>query len=376
MNNKISNRYKYHKMKKIIIIAGDKSGDIYGGLLAEKIKLKTDNIEIISFGGENLARTTNQKINLTSIAVSGITEVFSQIKNIFKIFYKCLGVIKAEKPDLIILIDFPDFNLRLAKKLKKQFPVFYYVSPQIWAWRKSRINIIKKYIDNMIVLFKFEKDFYARNNMEVLYFGHPLLEIIPVIDCNEKNIISLMPGSRKNEIEKHLPIMLQTYTLLKDKLPDYKFRIIRPENINIGYYDKFQTNLAIETHSYEKLKESKFIIVCSGTATVELAILNTPFLIIYKASSLSWFIARLLVNLDFAGMVNILAKKEIVPELLQNNATPEKIAEKTLEYLQCSNKIKDMKTNLSKIRNICLPENATEKFSMFIIDFLENSRKS
>ncbi|MDD4294280.1 MAG: lipid-A-disaccharide synthase [Candidatus Omnitrophica bacterium] len=363
-------------MKKIIIIAGDKSGDIYGGLLAEKIKLKTDNIEIISFGGENLARTTNQKINLTSIAVSGITEVFSQIKNIFKIFYKCLGVIKAEKPDLIILIDFPDFNLRLAKKLKKQFPVFYYVSPQIWAWRKSRINIIKKYIDNMIVLFKFEKDFYARNNMEVLYFGHPLLEIIPVIDCNEKNIISLMPGSRKNEIEKHLPIMLQTYTLLKDKLPDYKFRIIRPENINIGYYDKFQTNLAIETHSYEKLKESKFIIVCSGTATVELAILNTPFLIIYKASSLSWFIARLLVNLDFAGMVNILAKKEIVPELLQNNATPEKIAEKTLEYLQCSNKIKDMKTNLSKIRNICLPENATEKFSMFIIDFLENSRKS
>jgi lipid-A-disaccharide synthase len=212
--------------------------------------------------------------------------------------------------------------------------------------------------------------------MEVLYFGHPLLEIIPVIDCNEKNIISLMPGSRKNEIEKHLPIMLQTYTLLKDKLPDYNFRIIRPENINIGYYDKFQTNLAIETHSYEKLKESKFIIVCSGTATVELAILNTPFLIIYKASSLSWFIARLLVNLDFAGMVNILAKKEIVPELLQNNATPEKIAEKTLEYLQCSNKIKDMKTNLSKIRNICLPENATEKFSMFIIDFLENSRKS
>ena len=358
-------------MKKIVIIAGDKSGDLYGGLLSEQLKNKFTNLEIYSFGGDHMAKHSKQIVNLLSHSVCGLVEVLWSLKKILKIFKKIKETILDLKPDLIILIDFPDFNLKLAKELNKKFPIIYYVSPQIWAWRKSRIKNIKKYIDKMVVLFEFEKTFYKNENMDVLYFGHPLLEIIKKENTESKKVISFLPGSRKNEIDKHLPIMIKTKKIIEKELDGYQFRIIRSPNLEKSIYEKFSPNIDIIDHSYAAIRESRFIISCSGTATVELAILGVPYLIIYKLNFLSWYILKRLVKLDFVGMVNILAGKKIVEELLQKQATPKKIASLTLEYLKNDKKYSELKEKLENITSMLYPDNATEKFTNFIGDYLK-----
>ena len=358
-------------MKKIVIVAGDKSGDLYGGLLSKQLKSKFPKIEIYSFGGEKLAEHSQQIINLLSHSVCGLVEVLSSIGRLLKIFKKTKKTILDLKPDLIILIDFPDFNLRLAKKLNRKFPLIYYVSPQIWAWRKNRIETIKKYVDKMVVLFKFEEAFYKNENMDVLYFGHPLLEIIKEEDIQPKKIISFLPGSRKNEVKKHLPIMIKTKKIIEKELDQYQFRIIRPPNLEKEFYEKFSPDIDIVDHSYRAIKESKFIISSSGTATVELAILGVPYIIIYKLNSLSWHILKRMVKTDFVGMVNILSGRKIVDELLQKQANPDKIASITLEYLRNSKKYSGLKEELNGIRNILSPLKATEKFADFIGTYLK-----
>ncbi|MCK4912609.1 MAG: lipid-A-disaccharide synthase [Candidatus Omnitrophica bacterium] len=357
-------------MKKIVIVAGDKSGDLYGGLLSKQLKNKFSDLQIYSFGGDKLAKHSQQIIDLLSYSVCGLVEVLSSLKKILKIFKKTKKTILDLKPDLLILIDFPDFNLKLAKELNKKFPVIYYVSPQVWAWRKGRVKTIKKYVNKMVVLFEFEKTFYKNENMDVLHFGHPLLEIIKEENAEPKKIISFLPGSRKNEIKRHLPIMIETKKIIEKELPDYQFRIIRPPNLERPIYEKFSPNIDIVAHSYKVIKESQFIISSSGTATVELAILGVPYLIIYKLNSLSWHILKRMVKIDFVGMVNILAGKKIVDELLQKQANPKKIAKLTLEYLKDNEKYSELKRKLKDIISILSPFNATEKFTDFIGDYL------
>ncbi len=194
-------------MKKIILIAGDKSGDVYGGLLCEKLKEKFPQIQLYSFGGQHLAKHSHQLIDLLSHSVSGIAEVLSSLPEILHTFNTTIKEIEVINPDLIIPIDFPDFNLRIVKRLNKKYPIFYYVSPQVWAWRKKRIELIKSYVDKMVVIFEFEKSFYEKEGIEALYFGHPLLEIIEPQNVETKKIISFLPGSRRNEVRKHLPVM-------------------------------------------------------------------------------------------------------------------------------------------------------------------------
>ncbi len=358
-------------MKKIIIVAGDKSGDIYGALLSEKLKNKFSSLKIYSLGGNALRQYSHQLINLTSYSVSGIYEALIKLNKFINIFQKALWYIDDIKPDLIILIDFPDFNLRLAKKLNKNYPIFYYVSPQVWAWREKRIEIIRKYIDKMVVIFKFEQDFYIKKGIKTLYFGHPLLEIIsPASEYKRKNIISFLPGSRKNEIKHHLPILNKTYKILKEKLNDYLFRIIKSENIEDNYYKKYARGLSLIPHSYKALGESKFIIASSGTATIEMAILEIPHLIIYKINPLSWYLLKKMVKTKYIGMVNILSSHRIVEELLQKDINPQKIAEVTLEYINNKDKYTLIQRKLREVKEILTPYGATDKFSNYIGKYL------
>jgi lipid-A-disaccharide synthase len=358
-------------MKKIVIVAGDKSGDIYGGFLSKKLKEKNPLLEIYSFGGKNLANYSRQIIDLTAHSVSGLAEVLSSLKEILNIFNKTLNAIEEIKPDLVILIDFPDFNLRLAKRLNKKYPLFYYVSPQVWAWRKKRIESIKRYVDKMIVIFKFEEDFYRKQGIDALYFGHPLLEIIKGNNLETKKIISFLPGSRKNEIKKHLPLMQGTKKIIEKELSGYRFRLIRPENIEEDFYNKFNHDFEIVSHSYDAIQESKFIITSSGTATVEISILEVPFLIIYRLNSLTWQILKRMVRAKFIGMVNILASKKIVEELLQKEATPQRIAVITLEYVKNEEKYLTLKKELGSIKNLLYPAGATEKIAEYICGYLK-----
>jgi lipid-A-disaccharide synthase len=363
-------------MKKIIIVAGDKSGDLYGGFLGQKLSEKSDEIEIYSFGGEKLAAHSKQLINLLEHSVTGLVEVLFSLKKIIATFNQIITKIHEIKPDLIILIDFPDFNLRLAKKLNKKYPLFYYVSPQVWAWRKERVKEIKKYVDKMVVIFNFEKDFYQKEGVDALYFGHPLLEIVKKTNPSTQKIITLMPGSRRNEIKKHLPVMLAAAKIIKQALPDYNFRIIRPPNINKMFYKDLLSgmdivDIEIKDHSYQAIEESAFVIASSGTTTVELAILEVPFILMYKVNSLSWFLVQRLVNVKFAGMVNILAGRKIIEEFLQDQASAENLAKAAIEVMKTKEKYNQIKTDLKNIKTILSPEGATDSFARYIESFLK-----
>lgn len=362
-------------MKKIVIVAGDKSGDIYGGLLAKQLNEQfSEKIQIYSFAGQSLKENSQQILNLVDHAVSGIFEVLKNLPNIFKTFEKCITSIKEIKPDLIILIDFPDFNLRLAKKLYKDFPIYYYISPQVWAWRKSRVNLIRKYIKKMIVLFKFEEEFYKNKNVDAVFFGHPLLEIIPKINIEHKKIITFLPGSRKNEILHNLPTMIETKNNLESKIKDFKFRLIYPENIPLEFYDQFNLNgIEMLAHSYDKIAESYFVITASGTATLELSLLGVPFCAIYKLNKISWILLKNLVKIDFITLANIVAQEKIVEEFLQDNANAENLTKYALSIINNKNKHKDMKNKLNKIHNQLLPNNASLEISRYLAKILNLS---
>jgi len=357
---------------KIVIVAGDTSGDIYGGLLAKKLKQKYPGLEIDSFAGPGLAQNSQQIVNLLDHSVSGLVEVISSLKDIFAVFNQAYEHIEKIKPDLVILIDFPDFNLRLAKKINKKYPVFYYVSPQVWAWREKRVDLIKKFIDKMIVIFKFEQEFYQNKGIDALYFGHPLLEIIKEPPRAEtKNIISFLPGSRVNEVKKHLLTMTETKKLLQKELADYKFQIIKPKSLAKKLYQQFSPGMDIVEHSYSRLAESKFIIASSGTATVEIAILEIPFLIIYKVNPLTWKILKQLVKTEFVGMVNILSKRKVVNELLQNEANPETIAKVTSNYLKDQSRYNSLKEDLKTVKAKLKPQEASKQFAEYIGEYLK-----
>ncbi len=358
-------------MKNIVIVAGDTSGDLYGGFLAKKIKEKYEHCQVYSFGGKNLAKNSSQIIDLVSDSVCGLIEVLASLSKLKKLFSQTLNAIEKINPDLIILIDFPDFNLRLAKKINRRYPVFYYVSPQVWAWRKKRTEIIKKFTEKIIPIFNFEVDFYRENNISALYFGHPLLEIINQQKPKKENIISLLPGSRKNEIKHHIKLLAKTKEIIQEKLPNYSFQVLKPKGINNRLYEKFFSQNEIINHSYQVLAKSSFVITASGTATVETAILEIPHLIIYKVNKLTWIILKKTIKIKFAGMINLLAGKLLVPELLQSKANSRNIAETTLGYLQNDEAYSNFQKKLKQAKEMLAPQNGITKFAEYISQYLK-----
>ncbi len=356
-------------MRKILIIAGDKSGDLFAGILAQKLKeIYQEKISIFSLGGENLKKHTSFLFNLVNYAVSGLWETSKYLIRLYSVLKKTILWIKKIKPDLIILVDFPEFNLHLAKKLKKQFRIFYYISPQIWAWREKRVKIIKEYIEKMIVIFEFEKEWYLKRGIEAFYFGHPLLDIIPQnFVHNPQNIITFLPGSRKNELKSHLPLILSTYQILKKRLKNYDFLILHPPNIEKSFYLKYVgQNIKVEPYNYQSLAITRFILASSGTATLETAVLGIPFLIFYKVNPLTFLFLKKMVKVKFIGMPNILANRKIAEEFIQKEANPYNLAEKTLEIIENPSFYQKIKKDLSKIKELLKPEKSIENTALFI----------
>lgn len=362
-------------MQKIVIIAGDTSGDLYGGRLAKRINQKFNHCQIHSYGGKELAKHSDQKLDLVSHSVCGLIEIITSLNKFKKLFSQTVNSIEKIKPDLVILIDFPDFNLRLAKKLNHKYPIFYYVSPQVWAWRRKRIKTIKKYADKMIPIFEFEKELYKKENMDIAFFGHPLLEIIGQQNLEKKKIISFLPGSRKNEINHHLKILKKTKETIELLLPEYNFQIIKPKGLDKKIYEKFFNPKEIINHSYQALGKSKFVVAASGTATVETAILEIPHIIIYKVNRLTWYILKKVTDTKFAGMINILADKSIVPELLQEKATPRNIAKNVIAYLKDKEAYNGFKENLKNAKQLLAPYNGITRFAEYIGQYLNLKSK-
>ncbi|UCD70706.1 MAG: lipid-A-disaccharide synthase [Syntrophobacterales bacterium] len=353
--------------RKILIVAGETSGDLHGAHLVKAALSLDPNLRFYGVGGKHLRSIGIDVVfDSSEVAVVGFVEVISKLRSIYRIFRWLKRSFDCDRPALAILIDFPDFNLRLAKEANKRgIPVFYYISPQVWAWRRGRVKKIAKLVHKLVVILPFEVPFYRQRNIDCEFVGHPLIDIVkPHLSRNEaleifrldrgKRTIGLFPGSRREEVQKLLPVLLKSVHLLLRDFPNLQFIVpIAPaikrfeieENIA-----RFHLNVrVVEEHIYDVLNICDLIITASGTATLEAAIMNTPMIIIYKVSFLSYLVARLLVKVKNIGLVNLIAEKRIVPELIQGQASPMNIFNETSKMLKNPDLLFMIKGELDKV---------------------------
>jgi len=377
------------QIKKIFIVCGEPSGDLLAGSLAREIKKLDPGIKISGVGGTSLKNSGAEIFcDIKELSVMGFFDVLKKLPKFLKLKQLLLGKIRLDEPAAIILVDFSGFNLRLAKAINKRIPVIYYVSPQVWASRENRVNSIRDFISKMIVLFKFEEEFYKKRGIQADWVGHPLLSLVqPGMEKQEliKNlgldpsykIVALLPGSRKQEIKQLLPLMLKAGQLINKEAPDTQFIIAKSPNLDARIYrdecDKYNSlNLKIvDGKTYDCLNIADFCLVCSGTATLETAIMQKPFLIVYKMNLLNYLLYRPQVKIPYIGIVNIVAGKKIVPEFIQFNAQPEKIARACLGFLQDPRQTKRMLEDLAYLKSILGEPGAAERAAKIILDFLQ-----
>ena len=365
---------------KIFILAGESSGDYHGSRLMHYMKRSNSEIEFIGIGGDLMqSEGLESLVSLRKIAVMGFWEVFKKIFFFLRLEKKILNCIIQQQPNKVILIDYPGLNLRLSKKIKRysKAPIIYYISPQIWAWKEKRVDIIKNYIDTLIVLFPFEKDWYKRYGVPVQYFGHPLVYQAKQYNYSplkKKNIynVAFCPGSREDEIKKHLPVLEQLMQQQQSIKGSIQVTIIKSTNINRTYFKRLinaYDNIVItEQPVLAALQNCDFAIIASGTATLECAATYRPMVVIYKMSWISWLITKKFINIKFAAMVNVIAKQKVVPELLQNQLTPYNLIQHVNRIIyNIESKISDnkLKTVVGTLDN----GNSYEQTSSYILDY-------
>jgi lipid-A-disaccharide synthase len=378
--------------KNILIVAGEVSSDLHSANLIKELKKLDPEIKFFGLGGKFMLQEKVELLyNLTELATVGFWDVIKNFKKFKNIYKKTLSYIEKKSPKLAILVDYPGFNLKLAQELKKRkIPVIYYISPQVWAWGKSRIKKIKNTVDLMLVLFKFEEEFYKKYNLNAIFVGHPLLDIVkPSLGrdsflkrfslCPTKYTISLLAGSRLNEIKMHLPIMLKISNLIYEELKDVKFLILKPSTLNEELYRYYLQSYKLPVYiisdaTYDGLSLSDFALVCAGTATLETALLSIPMVIIYKLSLINWLILRPLVKVPYIGMVNIIAKRKIVPEFIQYQIKPKSITKYIIETITDEKKIKGIKESLSEIKSYLGSPQASLRAARVIYNFLEGKK--
>ncbi len=379
--------------RKILIIAGEASSDLHGSNLVKAVKLLDKEIDFFGLGGPLMkASGVDVKFDIASRAFIGVIEVFKHIGYFSNIYAHMTSLLDTNRPSLAILIDYPGFNLRFARELKKRkIPIIYYISPQVWAWGKKRINVIKQLVDKMLVIFRFEKELYDSYGIDCDFVGHPLLDIVkPAKEVEDFKkmlglngsypIISLLPGSRENEIRHILPIMLNTSRLIKNAFGEAQFILIKATTIPVSLIGeiigKSFTDLNIKTYendNYNLLNISDFALVCSGTATLETAILGKPMIVIYRVGFLSWFILKNLIKIPNIALVNVIAAKKIVPEFVQFKARPSLIAEEAIRILKSSNEMLKIREGLNSIKEVLLPQGASERAAKIILDYLNRN---
>jgi len=317
----------------IFILAGEPSGDEYGAKLMQNLSGKKQNVNFIGIGGPLMeAQGLKSMVPLKKMSIMGFFEIIKTLPFFIKLEKNILKLIAEKKPDKIILIDYPGLNLRLAPKIKSciKTQIFYYISPQIWAWKEQRIEIIKKYIDKMIVIFEFEKKWYQKRELDVEYVGHPFLDIwnkgnteylIKKYQINrEQPILTLFPGSRKQELKKHLQLFIDVALKLKESIPNLQILLGLHSEIQLTHKINPEI-IIIQDEALKALELAGAAIVASGTATLQAAIMNTPTVVVYKMNALSWFLTQRMVKVRYASMANIIADEEVFPEYLQTRAT-------------------------------------------------------
>lgn len=329
--------------KKIYLIAGEASGDLHASNLMKALLAEDQNIDFRFWGGDKMIAVADNCVkHIRDLAFMGFVEVLMNIRTIFSNIRFCKEDILSFQPDALVLVDYPGFNLRIAEWARENgIKVYYYISPQVWAWKESRVKKIKASVDHMFVILPFEKDFYRKHQMEVEFVGHPLLDAIQDFQENsaasiesfreryhiasDKPIIALLPGSRSQEIKVKLPIMLEA---IGDSFPDYEVVIAGAPTKSGEFYQQFSKEITIaENETYALLSNASFALVTSGTATLETALFDVPEVVCYKGSQISYMIARSLVKIKYISLVNLIMDQEVVKELIQQDCTASNIRE-------------------------------------------------
>lgn len=372
--------------KHLIIIAGEASGDIHAAHLVDELKKLDPSLTFSGIGGPRLqASGVELYKDISSLAVVGFVEVIKHYGKIRSVFDLILKKVDQVKPLAVILVDYPGFNLRLAKEIKKgDVKVIYYISPQVWAWKATRVEQVKKYVDKMLVLFRFEQDFYARRGVRVDFVGHPLVDALNVPrDRNkfcqrhgldrERLTIGLLPGSRQNEIRTLLPIMLKAADIVHKEFSPIQFLLLKAHTIEGSLLERYCRGAAcqpkiIGAETYDGINACHLCVVASGTATLETAILEKPMVIVYKTSFLTWLMARLLVKIPYVGLVNVVAGKRIVAECVQFQATAEHIASELRKIISNEIGIALTKENLRDVKNLLGTPGASRRAAQIIYE--------
>jgi lipid-A-disaccharide synthase len=367
---------------KYYIIAGEASGDLHASNLMKELKVLDSASEFRCWGGDLMAAQGATLVkHYRDLAFMGFTEVLMNIRTIFRNIDLCKKDITGYKPDVLILVDYPGFNLRIAEFAKAAgIPVFYYISPQVWAWKQSRVHKIKKIVDRMFVILPFEEEFYTRFDYKVDFVGHPLLDAVKNIKAEElplqaagnKPVIALLPGSRKQEISTMLPLMLT----MKDKYPGHHFIIAGAPSQTPEFYQQFirdKDTSIVFNKTYSLLQKAEAALVTSGTATLETALFGVPEVVCYKGGTISYMIARQLIKVKYISLVNLIMDREIVKELIQNELNEANLKTELDKLLDPVTRRK-MLDDYAELRNKLGGAGASAKTASLMISYLKNER--
>lgn len=373
---------------KYYIIAGEASGDLHGSNLVASIRQKDPGAKIRAWGGEKMRRSgANVVKNYHDLAFMGFVEVLMNLNTILKNFNICKKDITEFNPDALILIDYPGFNLKIAKWAKKKgFKVFYYISPQVWAWKRRRVYTIKKVVDKMLCILPFEKKFYDNYDVDCQFVGHPLLDEIAKVEPVDKDkfykanrlnpkkeLIALLPGSRKQEVSRMLTVMLDVVKMF----PNYQFVIACAPSLPVSYYKKIigeKSNVRLVVNrTYQLLQLSSAAIVTSGTATLETALLDVPEVVCYKANKISYLIARQVARVKYICLVNLIMDRLVVKELIQGDMTANSIRDELQSLLNSSKRQKKLLEDYEELKYVLGNAGASNRAAETIISYVKKN---
>jgi lipid-A-disaccharide synthase len=365
-------------MKSILIVTGESSGDRYGADVVREFKKAHGDIAFFGVGGERLAEEGVEiSTSIKELSAVGIFEVLIRLPQILRVFARLDKEIQARNPAAAILIDSPDFNLRLAKKLRKAgIPVLYYISPTVWAWRKSRLRLIRKLVTRMCLIFPFEKELYDDAGIPAVFVGHPLRGKVTTSLTRDQflakyslprqgHLIALLPGSRRTEIRNHLPVLLTAARKLRNEIPVH-FLLVLAESIDREYLHRYlprgENGIAVLTaDKHDAIAHADLVLSSCGTANLETALLGTPFIAFYRLSPLTYYPFRRLVRIRAFSIVNILAAGKVVPELIQSRLTSDRLVQETRALLSSEVKRAEMKKEFRRVAQLLGQETASQR---------------
>jgi lipid-A-disaccharide synthase len=377
--------------RQILMVAGEASGDLHGAHLAMALQRRVPDLVIRGVGGERMRAAGVEILHgIEELGVVGFFEVLSHLKVIGRVYWMLRRLLARGEVDLLILIDYPGFNLRLARVAKHLgIVVLYYISPQVWAWRQGRLKTIRRLVDQMMVILPFEEGLYAKAGIPCRFVGHPLLDEIPVEFDREafcsrhgldpaQPILGLLPGSRRKEVAALMPVLLESLPRIRERVPNLQCLLAVAPSLPIEWFDTWCSDPSLGIHrirgeTTEILRASDGVVTASGTATLQAAICGTPMVIIYRLAPLTYLLGRLLVRINHIGLVNVVAGRGVVPEFIQGAVTPERIVESISPILLEPDLRDRIRKELAGVRERLGAPGASERAASSVLEHLNGA---